>query len=263
MKTFFIEQSKRTGVIISKLQKVSLKGNKIIINTNLKRAKFKTKVKISKTIMQILAREKSRQIVLEEDLKNDKELVNLLNGYNINICNPKWLFKQLTNEVLKKDMKDKKREDSEIWICVNEIDTVIEKNIYQLAKEFRRVNIITNHIGKFKKIEEKLYNEDGILINLSNNKRKSLAKADLILNLDFPKELINQFVIFDRADIIDIEGNISIRKKRFNGRIINDYRIELEDDSEIAKFIKENKLENYDVRDICQVIEKVPKKLEI
>lgn len=259
LKTFFIEQAKRTGTLKSIIHKVNKKGNKIIINSNLEKAKFKTKIRIAKEIKNILFKEKSKQIVVERSLKNEKELINLLYSYNINICDKKWLFKQIINEIIEDTLKDKKKEESEIHICVNETDIKIEELIYKFAKEFKRINIITNHIGKFKKIEEQLYESDGILINLTNNRRKSLLKAELILNIDFPKEILNQFTIFDDAIIIDLEGDVKIKKKRFNGTIINDYEIILNENDEISKFIKENNLENYDERDICQVIQAIPK----
>lgn len=258
MKTFFIEQLQNAGRVKSVFSKVKRDGNKIIINVKMDKAKFRTKIKVAQKIKNILVSEKVRQVVIEKELKDDKELTNLLYGYNINICNPKWLFKQLTNEIIEEVLQDKNKKTSEIWICVNEVDSKIEEYIYKFAKEFKRINIVTNHIGKFKKIEAKLYEDEGILINVTNNKRKSLHKAELILNADFPKEILNQFVIYDNSIIINWEGDIKIKKKRFNGKIINDFKFVIDKESEAAKFIKENNLENFDERDICQVIEVVP-----
>jgi len=259
LKTFFVEKAKRTYKIKSIIRKVTKEGNKIIINVNLEKANFKTKMAVAKKIKSILLIEKSRQIVLEEKLKEDKQFVNLLYSYDINICNPKWLFKQLTNDIIDEVLQDKKRQESDIWICVNEVDLWVEEQIYKYSKDFKTTNIITNHIGKFKRIEKKIYEEEGTLINLSNNKRKSLLKADLILNIDFPKELLNQFAIFDNAVIINLDGDMNIRKKRFKGRTINDYKISLDASDDVLKYIKESHLENYDERDIAQAIEKVPK----
>ena len=259
MKTFFVEQSNRTGKLKSVFKKVIQNDNKIIINLNLEKVKFKTKIILVKKIINILEAEKSRQIVLEEKLKQDKQFMNLLLGYNINICNPKWLFKRMINDIIDNVLKDKKKEESDIYICVNEIDFWIEEFIENGAKSFKNINIITNHIGRFKKIAERLFNNEGILINLSNNKRKSLVKANLILNLDFPKELLNKYNIFNEATIIDIEGELKTVKKNFRGKIINDYKVKVKEGDEVSKYIKENKLENYDIREICQAIEKVPK----
>ncbi|MBR3002198.1 MAG: hypothetical protein IKF38_01310 [Clostridia bacterium] len=63
------------------------------------------------------------------------------------------------------------------------------------------------------------------MITVTNNKKKSLAKSKLILNIDFPKELLNKYYVFDEAIILNINGNMKIDRKRFNGKIINDYEI--------------------------------------
>lgn len=254
MKTIFLEQSKKMRL----LKKVTLKNNKIFINKNLEKASLKSKIKIVKKIKNILENKKVRQLCIEKNLKNDIQFINLLYSNNINICTPKWIFKQKTDEIISQILKDKKREETEISICVNEVDSQIEKYIYKFAKEFKTINIITNHIGKFKKIEQKLYEENGILINLTNNRRKSLLKSKLILNIDFPKELINEFAIYDNSTIINWDDNLKIRKKRFNGKIIEEINLDLAENSEVAEFIKQNNLEKYDERDVCQVLEFKP-----
>ena len=60
---------------------------------------------------------------------------------------------------------------------------------------------------------------------MGNNKKKSLSKAKIILNVDFPTELINQYNIYENAIILNLKGNVKINKKRYNGININDYEI--------------------------------------
>lgn len=259
MKTIFLEQAKNVRIF----KKITLKNNKIFINVNLEKTSLKSKIKIVQKIKKVLESQKIRQLCIERKLKNDTQFMNLLHSYNIKICSPKWIFKQCTDEVIDGILNDRKREESEIYICVNEVDLQIEKYIYKFAKEFKAINIVTNHIGKFKKIEEKLYEEDGILINLTNNRRKSLLKAKLILNVDFPKEIINEFAIYDNSVIISWEENLKIKKKRFCGKIIEEINLNLDEDSEVCEFIKQNSLENYDARDVCQVLEFKPKSILI
>ena len=40
---------------------------------------------------------------------------------------------------------------------------------------------------------------------------------------------------------------------------INDYKYTVDEQSDVKKYILDNGLENYDERDICQVLEIVPK----
>ncbi len=101
-------------------------------------------------------------------------------------------------------------------------------NIRQIAREYKRVSIITNHIQKFKKIEKQILEQDGIMITVGNNKKKGLSKTPIILNVDFPTEIINQYQIYENAIIINMKGNVRITKKRFNGISINNYDITFE-----------------------------------
>ena len=227
MKTIYIEQIKKK-TLFNRIIKVRKKENKVIINNDIK---FSKKIKIVKKIKQILEKEKCRQVALEKDLKQDDDIIKLLYSNNINICNKKWLLKNIVDEVIEEILNGNQRKQSEISICVNEIDTKVEEYILKFARDFKTINIITNHIGKFKYIEKELYDE-GIIINITNN---------------------------DKATIINLEGDIKINKKRFSGRIINDYKYNIDEQSDVKKYILNNALENYDERDICQVLEIVPK----
>jgi len=256
MKTFFIEEDQKRKKILGVFKKIEHIGNKIIINKKINKLNLKSKIKIVNKIIQILKKENVRQVAVEEKLKKEIDFINLINSNNINICNPKWVLIHCTDKIIDLILNEKKieKKESEISICVNEVDNLLEEYIYKFAKEFKRVNIITNHIGKFKKMEEKLYNEDGIILNITNNRKKGLTKSDIILNVDFPKESLNEFNIFDKSIIINWDEHLKIRKKRFNGKIIEEINIKISEDSEIRKFIEQNNLQNYDERDICQVL---------
>ena len=83
---------------------------------------------------------------------------------------------------------------------------------------------------KFKKLENDLVEEDGIIITITNNKKKSLMKSHIILNIDFPRELLNKYMIKDDSIIVNIREKVKINKKRFNGLNISDYEIDYRDD---------------------------------
>ena len=259
MKILCVEKSDKSSKIKKMLNIVSQDENKIFIYSDISKLNLINKLNIVKKIKRILLKEKVDKIMLSIYNKQNKEFVDLLHSNEINITNDRWLFKMLTDEVVDKVFSSKNKPESEIWITVNDIDNITQNIIYKFAKEFKRVNIITNHIRKFKNIEERLYENEGIMITVTNNRRKSLLKANLILNIDFPKELLNQFAIFDQAIVINLEGNMSIKKKRFCGRVINDIEIKAFEDDEVKKFIEENCLENYDVKDVCEVLNIVPK----
>ena len=97
-------------------------------------------------------------------------------------------------------------------------------------------------------MENQILDEDGIMITITNNKRKSLSKSNIILNIDFPQELLNQYNIYEEAIIVNIQGNIKIKKKRFNGMCVNDYEIQVLNDEEFDydKEIRYNKKDIYE-----------------
>ena len=225
MNILCVEKNDKYSKIVEFFKNVSYEKNKIIINSDLSKIKFKNKLKIVNKIKKIILKNNINKIILSKEIKKDREFINLLISNGIDFGNERWLFKMLTEETINKLVLPDDKHKSEIWITVNDIDIITQNIILKFAKEFKRVNIITNHISRLKKIEERLYLEDGIIITVTNNRRKSLLKANLILNIDFPKEIINQFAIYDQAIIVNLEGNMSIKKKRFIGRIINDIQI--------------------------------------
>lgn len=108
-----------------------------------------------------------------------------------------------------------------------------------IAQNVKRLNIITNHIEKFNKIRQYLYNEFGIVLNISNNKKASLSKSEIIINLDFPQELINQYNIYNKAIIINILEKIFIYRKKFNGVNINYFKIIMPEKYVLSEFDNE------------------------
>lgn len=185
--------------------------------------------KLSKKIIKNLERDGTSNVVISKYLDTIQELKNKLYSENINILDGRYLFKCLTYEVIEYILKRKKKDiqSSDISILVNDFSKINKELIMYIAKNVKTLNIITNHISKCKNIENYLHNEFGIILNVSNNKKTSLLKSQIILNLDFTTELINQYKIYDRAIIVNILDKISIRSKKFNGININYFKINI------------------------------------
>lgn len=84
-----------------------------------------------------------------------------------------------------------------------------------------------------------MYDEHGIVLNISNNKKSSLLKSQIIINLDFPQELINQYNIYNDAIIINILEKIYIHKKKFNGVNVNYFKIIMPEKYVLSEFDNE------------------------
>lgn len=151
----------------------------------------------------------------------------------------------------------------EATILVNDFTDINREIIIDIAKSIKRLNIVTNHIEKCKKIQEYLYNEFGIMLTVTNNKRRSLSKSKIIVNMDFVEENINKYKIYDNAIIININDKINIRSKRFNGININYYKIKIPEKYKIEEFQDEIIYESLIVTKKYQYIKEKAKKDKI
>ena len=234
---YYIQESDKLSFLIKLFNIIKLEGNKIILpitreKNGENKTNEKTLIKLASKTKRILDSTNSNKVVVSKKIKEQEDYITMLNKYNIDIVDGKWLFEALIYEVLEYIIKLKniKKQEVQISILTNDVTEYVIENIKILSKEYKKINIVTNHIEKFKNIEEQIYEEDGIMITVTNNKKKSLAKSEIILNIDFPKELLNKYQIYENAIIINIKGNMKINKKRFNGLNIIDYEITFKND---------------------------------
>lgn len=222
-------ENKKSNIIKKIFKKTELLQNTIIINQDIEKIKLRKKIKIIKKINRILEMNKCKTVLLSKDIKKDEELVNLLYSNNINIIDGKTIFKMKMIEVLEYILKRKNIScnDAKIAIISNTINSFLKNNTMILAKKVKELTIATNKRKEFKKIDEVLCDE-GIIITITNNRKKGIIRSDVILNIDIPKEIINLYNIKDDAIIVNFEENVKIRKKRFAGVIIDGYKSRLD-----------------------------------
>lgn len=218
MKTLYIEKMDKLKL---GLQRIKIEQDNCKICLNLE------KYKNIKKLIKKLIKNEWQNVVLSKELLENIDLVNNLNANNINIFDGRWLEKYLTIEILDYIVMKKsiKKEETEIAITVNQITDFCLEIIKILSKQYKRLTVVTNHIEKLRKIEEEIYEKEGILIVISNNQKKSLIKPSIILNIDFNKQLLNKYKINENAIILNLEGDMRIEEKRFNGINVNDYEI--------------------------------------
>ncbi len=235
---YYIKQGQSS---IFKLIKVY--ENECEILKNIKNINKNKKEKIVKKMKQ----KEINEIVLSCQLQEDKEFVSLLNNYDITILDGKWLMQYMLKDIINY-LKDKQKllDLDEITILCNDLTDEVSYHIKSFADEYKKIRIVTNHIEKFKKIEEDLFKQNGISIIITNNKRKALSKSKLIINFDFVEEIINQYNIYENAVIINLNDKIKINKKRFCGLIINDYEVKIEEEN------IENKPEYFNLVDVIK-----------
>ena len=178
--------------------------------------------------------------MLSNSLNSVKYLKAELTNRKVHIYNGQILANYIIYNLIEYISKLKNEETyvQEVSILVNTYNKLKEETIVYLAKKLKRINIVTNKINDFNKIATYLENNMGIGITITNNKRKSLAKSKIIINIDFNEETLNQFNINRNAIIINIGDNVEIKTKLFNGINVYDYYIEYDTelDNELLKY---------------------------
>lgn len=229
---YYIQESDKPVLIAKIFNLIELVEDKIILPVcDKEKIDDKKVIILVKKIKKILEKTNCRTIILSKYLKKQENFVDLINMYKINVIDGRWLFLVLLDKILDYIIAKRKLEKKQINVSImvkqNTCDYVIE-NIKKISRIYKSINIVTPNIEKFKKLEEEIFEENGVIITISNNKRKSLKRADIIINIDFSEEELNKYNIPDEAIIVNIDGNIEINKKRFNGLNINDYEISFE-----------------------------------
>ena len=214
--------------------------------------------KIKKVINKKVKKTKRKiEVVLSEKLH---ELIYMFDG--IKILDGRKIYIDNIEFVIKKIIGESPMEIQDIYILSNSYNSSNVNIINKLATDVKSINIITKDITKYSIIEDILI-EKGIVITVSNNKKKSLKKAKLIVNLDFTDEEIRKYSIYRNACIINLNNNYIKKMKCFEGIIINNIDIKfpkekykyMELNNLISKFRKIELFESLNVETKSIVIE--------
>jgi hypothetical protein len=123
---------------------------------------------------------------------------------------------KITNEDLQKQ---------DITLLIQNETADVKKMIIDIAKNVKRIQIVSPKINQFNNLENELEDKYGVACLITNNKRKSLLRSRIIVNIDYSEDMINQFVINKNAIIMDINNNLNIYAKSFSGIHIYNYNI--------------------------------------
>ena len=264
---FFVQEDDKPNIIFNKLNILKIEQDKIILPVTNEQIKSIQAKKLATKVNKILNQSNCKKIVLSKKMQRNEFFLNYLNSNNIEIIDGRWLFEILLEDIVEYIINKKKlnKSETQISILINNFNEIGLYNINKIVKKYKKTNIITNHIEKLRNIEKEFSENEGIILTITNNKRKSLAKSKIILNIDFPQELINQYNIYEEAIIVNIQGNIKINKKRFNGMCINNYEINPSKNNDFD-YDKENKYYKKDVYTATlykkQPIENILKKIK-
>lgn len=248
-RSFIWKVIKKLNII---LKKEIEENRKIYFITNVKRES--TYKKIKKKLEKEKIQTQKVQIILAEKLKQYRD-----NLKEYKILDGKPVFINNIEEILKEVLDKNPIELQDIYILSNKYSQQSIEIINKLILKIKTMNIITNEIQKYKTLEE-IMQEKGFSICTANNKRKSLKKAKIIINLNFTKEELNKYTIFRNAMILNINQEKLTNLKGFEGIIIQDIEVELRQ----AEWIKQSKLlENFRSLEVYESITNFNQKIQV
>ena len=136
---YYIQKYDKPNIYIKWLKIIKLEGNKIYIpleNYEKQNKQQKTEEKLAIKTAKIFEKLNSKKIVLSKEIKKYERYTNILNTYQLDIINGKWLFSMLIPEItqyieIKKELKP---EETTIHILVNDFTEIAIENIKKLDK---------------------------------------------------------------------------------------------------------------------------------
>lgn len=202
--------------------------------------------KIKKQISSIIEKEKVDYILCEEDLIQcvDELFINkILRGNTIK----KYAVDKMIEKIYK--IKQKATYLDNVYVLVKDYTNNEIFTIQRLTNLFKCVNIVTPNIYKYKLLESR-YEKRGTLVTVSNNYRRSIKNAKIIVNIDMKREEILRYSVNQNAIVINLHEDVLLMEKSFNGIIINN--IEFKQDYNEQVYLKEY-FGNFNSKEIMEV----------
>ncbi|MGN1270124.1 MAG: hypothetical protein ACI4UU_04580 [Clostridia bacterium] len=201
----------------------------------------KIKICMKKT-KNLIQKYKINSLVLTEELnkyqgfKQEIQKVHILDGRGI----MPYLIKEIIEYITKLQKTNLAEED--LYICANKNKPICTENISYLMYYFKSINIVTKSINTFQKMADKIAEKENIIITVTNNKKKSLRKAKIIINFDFENSEIQKYNIYRKAILISINKQEPYENIGFDGIQIR--QIGIDTSQEIKEFFEKYNLIN-------------------
>lgn len=164
------------------------------------------------------------QIVIAEELKQNEGFMQAFQDERkveskMKILDGKELMPYLLEEIIeyisKKQGKTAQLED--LYLLIKQDNYQYQENILWLARNFRTINIVTPTLKVYQKLAKQLEEKQDIIITVTNNKKKSLKRANWIINFDLSPEEMKKYTINRTATIIYLTKEGVYEENTFEG----------------------------------------------
>lgn len=214
--------------------------------------------KVLQNLQRQIQKVKVDTIVFSEDCIHSAiyfKMEAFLNNMGTNIVTGRNLMHYMNYEILQYILRiqetNMKQED--VFFLIKKDDSLDLQFLSRFVENCKTVNIVTNDIERFKKVQDNLYHKENILISVSNNKSKSLKRARYVLNVNMGQKELEKFKINRDAIIINFKESILYRNPTFNGININYFQIYMPDEY-IEQLEPVNELEEFDTTRLYEAI---------
>ena len=227
----YIKEENIDSGIFQKIKGVEIRkfdNNYVIAISN------KDKSWLKKRLVKNIEKLKIEALVFGNQLEGSfkEEICTMLGRRKLQIINGKLLMEYMEYEIVKyiinKQGTNTKKED--IYIIFKKEDGLDLNFLKRFIENFKVTNIVTNDIERLKNVQENLLENDGILIAVSNNKKKALKRAKYIINVNLNKEELEKYTINRNSIIINIRENVKYNSSSFDGININYFNISCPDE---------------------------------
>lgn len=183
-------------------------GFLLILPFSMEKAQTKKVKRCMKKVQKIMSKYQIQELVIAEELKEKLglETVNAIDK-KIHILDGRGLIPYCIKEILEYMIQKQngKMQLEDVYLCMKQDKPFYRESIAYLAQYFRSINIITPAISNFQKLADKLEEaQDGGMLVVSNNKKKSLKKAKWIVNFDFSQKELKKYTIYRRAILLSV-----------------------------------------------------------
>ena len=142
--------------------------------------------------------------------------------------------------------------NADVYFLIKKDNDLNLQFLSKFIENCKTVNIVTNHIARCKEVQERIYENENILIGISNNKSKALKRARYILNVNMDENDIKKYKINRDAIIINLKNMVYYNNPGFNGININYMQISLPDEY-IEQFECINNQNEFDLTKLYEV----------